>query len=349
MGTLREGVQRLRSFFQKEQRDLELDAEVAAHLELAVEENMRRGMSADEARRQALIRFGGVMQAKEQQREARGLPWLDVLLQDMRYTFRTLHRDRGFALIAVIILGLGIGANIAVFSVVNTILLRPLPLHNPQELVRILSKKTTGGESSMTYSVDATEEFQRRNRSFQAVTGYYAFSSSDNVKLMGNGQPLPLTGLLVAGNFFQTLGVQPSLGRLFTAEESLHNSRPVALLSHALWKRQFAGNPGIVGQAIDLNGTPFTVIGVLPDTFDFGSIFAPGSKADVYSPVIFDDIRDEGNTMALVGRLRPGVSLAQAQAEADLLFPSLHVSLKHPEYGGDYTGRLLGLKDYVSG
>ncbi len=278
MGALREGLQRMRSFFQKEQRDLELDAEVAAHLELAVEENMRRGMSADEARRQALIRFGGVMQAKEQQREARGLPWLDVLLQDLRYTFRTLGRDRGFALIAVIILGLGIGANIAVFSVVNTILLRPLPLRNPQELVRILSKKTTGGESSMTYSADATEEFQRRNRSFQSVTGYYAFSSSDNVKLMGNGQPLPLTGLLVAGNFFQTLGVQPSLGRLFTAEESLHNSRPVVLLSHAFWKRQFAGNPGIVGKAIDLNGTPVTVIGVLPESFDFGSIFSPGSR-----------------------------------------------------------------------
>jgi predicted permease len=201
----------------------------------------------------------------------------------------------------------------------------------------------------MTYSADATEEFQRRNRSFQAVSGYFAFSSSDNVKLMGSGQPLPLTSLSVAGNFFQTLGVEPALGRLFTAEECLHNSRPVVLLSHALWKRQFTGNPSIVGQAIDLNGTPFTVIGVLPDSFDFGSIFAPGSKVDLYSPVIFDDIRDEGNTMALVGRLRPEVSLAQAQAEADLIFPSLHFSLKHPEYGGDYTGKLLGLKDYVSG
>ena len=120
MGALREGLQRVRSFFQKRQRDTELDAEVAAHLELAVEENMRHGMSAEEARRQALVRFGGVAQAKEQQREARGLPWLDVLLQDLRFTFRTLGRDRGFTVIAVVILGLGIGANITVFSVVNT-------------------------------------------------------------------------------------------------------------------------------------------------------------------------------------------------------------------------------------
>jgi predicted permease len=349
MGALWEVLHRVRSFFQQEHRDLELDAEVAAHLELAVEENIRHGMSAEEARRQALIRFGGVVQAKEQQREVRGLPWLDVLLQDLRYTFRTLSRDRGFTVVAVLILGLGIGANITVFSVVNTILLRPLPFQDPQQLVRILSKKTTGGESSMTYSADASEEFQRRNRSFQAVSGYFAFSSSDNVKLMGKGQPLPLTSLQVAGNFFQTLGVEPSLGRVFTADECLHNSHPVALLSHALWKRQFASNPGIVGQAIDLNGTPYIVIGVLPDTFDFGSIFAPGSKIDLYSPVIFDDIRDEGNTMALFGRLRPGVSLAQAQAEADLLFPSLDFSLKHPDYGRGYTGRLLGLKDYVSG
>jgi hypothetical protein len=237
MGVLREGLERVRSFFQKPQRDTELDAEVAAHLELAVEENMGRGMSREEARRQALIRFGGVSQAKEQQRGARGLPWLDVLMQDMRFTFRTLGRDRAFTLIAVIILGLGIGANIAVFSVVNTILLRPLPFHNSQRLVRILSKKTTGGESDMTYSVDATDAFQRQNRSFQSVSGYSAFSSPDNLKLMGDGQPTPVTGLLVAGNFFQTLGVEPSLGRLFTAEESLHNSRPVVLLSHAFWKR----------------------------------------------------------------------------------------------------------------
>jgi hypothetical protein len=232
MGGLREALHRVRSFLQKEQRDLELDAEVAAHLELAVEENMRHGMSAEEARRQALIRFGGVVQAKELQREVRGLPWLDVLLQDLRYTFRTLRRDRGFTVVAVLILGLGIGANITVFSVVNTLLLRPLPFRDPQQLVRILTTKVTGGESSMTYSTDATEELQRRNRSFQEVTGYFAFSPSDNIKLIGQGQPEPVTGLLVAGNFFHTLGVEPSLGRLFTPEECVRHSRPVALLSH---------------------------------------------------------------------------------------------------------------------
>lgn len=349
MSMLREAIERVRSFFQKPQRDSELDAEMAAHLELATEENVQQGMPADEARRLAMIRFGGVTQAKEQQREARGLPWLDVLMQDVRFTLRTLGRDRGFTVIAVIILGLGIGANITVFSVVNTILLRPLPFPNPQQLVRILTKNLTGGESSMTYSADATQEFQRLNRSFASVSGYYAFSGPDNLKLGGGAQPTPVTGLNVAGNFFETLGVEPGLGRLFTAEECLHNSRPVVLLSHAFWKRQYRGNQGIVGQVIDLNKTPVTVIGVLPASFDFGSVFSPGFKVDMYGPVIYDDIRDEGNTMALIGRLKPGVSVAQAQAEADLLFPALHFSVKHPEYGGGYTGKLLQLKDYVSG
>lgn len=280
---------------------------------------------------------------------ARSLSWLDVLLQDMRFALRTFGRDPGFTVIAVLILGLGIGANITVFSVVNTILLRPLPFHNPQQLVRILSKNPRGGESSMTYSTDATEELQRQNRSFQSVSGYFAFTGPENLKLGGNGQPRPVTSLMVAGNFFPTLGVGPSLGRLFTPEESLHNSRPVALLSHAFWKRQFRGELGIVGQAIDLNNTPVTVVGILPESFDFGSVFSPGYKVDLYTPVIFDDIRDEGNTMALVGRLKPEVSLAQAQAEADVLFPTLHFNLKHPEYGGGYTGHILGLKDYVSG
>jgi predicted permease len=349
MSMLREAMERVRSFFQKPQRDSELDAEMAAHLELATEENLRQGVPADEARRLAMIRFGGVTQAKEQQREARGLPWLDVLMQDVRFTLRTLGRDRGFTVISVIILGLGIGANITVFSVVNTILLRPLPFPNPQQLVRILTKNPTGGESSMTYSADATQEFQRLNRSFASVSGYYAFSGPDNLKLGGGAQPTPVTGLNVAGNFFETLGVEPSLGRLFTAEECLHNSRPVVLLSHAFWKRQYRGDQGIVGQIIDLNKTPVTVIGVLPASFDFGSVFSPGFKVDMYGPVIYEDIRDEGNTLALIGRLKPGLSVAQAQAEADLLFPALPFNLRHPEYGGGYNGKLLQLKDYVSG
>jgi predicted permease len=349
MDSLRRLFQRLRSAFPNAQMDHDLDAEMAAHLDLAIEENIQRGMAPKEARRRALVRFGGVEQARQQHRESRGLPWLDVLMQDLRFTFRTMRRDREFTIIAVVILALGIGSNIAVFSVVNTILLRPLPFRDPQNLVRIVEKYSKAGESSKTYTADATQDFQQQNRSFQSVSGYFAFTGPDNFKLVGNGQPLPVTGILVAENFFEALGVQPSVGRLFRHEEFVQHSRPVTLLSYPFWKRQLGGNRDIVGQAINMNGTPVTVVGVLPDTFDFGSVFSPGAKVDLFTPYIMDDFREDGNDLALIGRLKQGVGLAEAQNEADQLFPQLYFEHKHPDYGKGYTGQLTGLKEYVSG
>lgn len=261
---------------------------------------------------------------------------MDILVQDLRYTFRTLGRDRGFTLIAVLILALGIGANVAVFSVVNTLWLRPLPLHDPQQLVWIAPAEGRSGLSSLTYSVDAYQEFQNQNRSFQDVTAYFAFFG-DDYKLTGYGEPRPLSGINVAGNFFPALGVVPLLGRSFTPDECRKNGRPAVLLAYAFWQRQFAADPGIVGRAIGLNGQPVTVVGVLPPTFDFGSIFSPGTKVDVYVPANLEEMRDWGNTLSLIGRLKAGVSMAQAQAEADTLAPRLHFNLKHPEWGGGYT------------
>jgi putative ABC transport system permease protein len=347
--SLREAFRRVGSFFRKDQLDRELKEEMASHLQMAVEENMQRHMSAEEARRQALVRFGGVQQALEQHRESRGLPWLDVLTQDLRFTFRTLRRDRGFTIVAVLILALGIGANIAVFSVVNTILLRPLPFRDPERLVRVVEKEAGTNESGRTYTADATQDFQEQNRSFQSISGYFAFTAPDNFKLVGSGQPVPVTGILVAEGFFQTLGVEPSLGRLFRHEEFAQHSQPAVLLSYWFWKRQFGGDASIVGKPIDLSNTSAIVAGVLPDTFDFGSVFSPGAKVDLFAPYIMDDFRDDGNDLALVGRLKPGVSLAAAQREADEIFPRLLFEHKHPEFKPGYTGQLTILKEYVSG
>jgi len=346
---LREAVNRVRAFLREDLLDQELDEEMASHLEMAVEENMRRGLSPEEARRQALVRFGGVQQARELHRESRGLPWLYVLVQDLRYTFRILKRDCGFTTVAVLILALGIGSNIAVFSVVNTILLQPLPFRDPQQLVRIVEKNPKAGESTKTYTADATQDFQQQNHSFESVSGYFAFTAPDNFKLEGSGQSIPATGILVAEGFFQTLGVQPSLGRLFRAEEFVNHAQPVALLSYPFWKTQLGGDRSVVGRSINLSNSSVTVIGVLPHTFDFGSVFSPGAKVDLFVPYIMDDFRDDGNDLALVGRLRQGVSLAKAQNEADQLFPQLYFEHKHPEYGKGYTGQLTGLKEYVSG
>jgi len=346
--SLRRGLLRLGSFFRKRPLDLELDAEMQIHLDLAVEENLKRGLSASEARRQALVQFGGVAQAKEGQRAARGMPWLDIALQDLRYALRTMRRDYGFTLVAVAILALGIGANIAVFSVVDTLLLRPLPFHDPQKLVWIAPADAVGLSSS-TYSADAYDDLLTMNRSYEDVTGYYAFSTSDNIKLTGSGEPTPLTGIGVVGNFFHVLGVEPELGRSFTRDESIKGGRDVVLLSHAYWKRQFGGDRGIVGRSITLNGTPTTVVGVLPETFDFGAAFAPGTKVDVFEPIILDNIRNEGNTLALIGRLKPGVTLAQSQDEAKTLFPKFYWSKKYADSAGNYTARPTELKQYVSG
>lgn len=347
--SLRQAWHRLRSLFCTDLLDRELNEEITVHIEMATEENIARGMPAAEARRQALARFGGVDQSRQQHRESRGVLWLDVFLQDLRFTFRMLRRDYGFTAIAVMILALGIGANIAVFSVVNTILLRPLPFPDSRELVRIVEKNSPAGESTRTYSADATQDFQERNHSFESVSGYFAFTGPDNFKLIGNSQPIPVTGLLVSQGFFETLGVKPSVGRLFASEEFVKHATPVALLSYPFWKRQFAGDRSIVGRAIDLSNTSVTVAGVLPDTFDFGSVFSPGAKVDLFVPYIMDDFRNDGNDLALVGRLKPGVALAAAQKEADELFPQLYIMKSHPEYGKPYTGQLSFLKDYVSG
>jgi predicted permease len=354
LDSLRRTLHRIRSFFRKEPLDRELQAEMASHLEFAIEENLRSGMSPEEARRRALVRFGGVEQAREQHRETRGLPALDILLQDLRYTLRTMRRDRAFTIVAVLILALGIGANIVVFSVVNTILLRPLPFPNSHELAWIAPPPQKCGMSCATYSADAYDEFRALSRSWQDVTGYMAFSTADNLRLTGRGEPATATGIEVIGNFFQVLGVQPAMGRLFTANEALHGAHPVALLANAYWRRQFAADPDIVGKEIDLDGRPVTVVGVMPTSFDFGAVFSPGARVDLFTPLVLDDERTWGNIVTMIGRLKPGISLGQAQAEALLVEPHLCWSVKYPDSCGSYVGKgvsmqLRTLKDYVSG
>jgi predicted permease len=344
----RQAWQRVRAYFRKDPLDGDLDEEMAFHLELATEENMRQGMTAEEARRRALIRFGGVMQAKEQHRETRGLPWLDVLAQDLRYAFRTLRRERGFTLVVVAILALGVGANVAVFSVVSTLLLRPLPFRDSQRLVWVAGNGGLGGLSDKSYRVDAFEEFKRDSHSLEEATAFVPYYAMSQTKLVGRGEPKPVAGVWVAGNFFSMLGIQPVLGRLFAPEECVKGSRDVVLLSYSFWQRQFASDPSIVGRSIMLDSDPTTVVGVLPPSFDFGSVFAPGTKMDIFSPAILDGgMRYWGHTLAVIGRLKPGVTVAQAQAETNTFFPQMKSS--HPEWATDADTTITGLKDHISG
>jgi predicted permease len=296
----------------------------------------------------------GELLAKQRQRRKQHGDRFGELWQDLRYALRTLRREPAFTTVTVLILALGIAANTAVFSVVNTVLLRPLPFPEAHQLTWLASDRAlspeiraSAGLSAVTYTVAAFEEFQRHNRSFESVTGYNPFFGNSEYNMTGRGEPQSVTGVMVAGNFFETLGIKPVLGRLFLPEECKKGGHPAVLLSYGFWRRQFAGDPNIVGRSITLSKQPYTVIGVLPATFDFGSVFSPGMNFEVFTPAVMDVLRYWGNTLAVLGRLKPGVSVPTAQAEADVLFPQFKAA--HQDWFEDYASTLTGLKEYVAG
>jgi predicted permease len=342
---------RLRFFF-KPKPSAEIDEELTLHLEAAIAANLAAGMSPAEARRRARIDFGAFESAREGAFDARPSAAFDRLRQDIRYCLRTLRRDRGFTAVAVTILALGIAANVVVFSLVDTILLRPLPFAEPDRLAWIAPATTSGGISGSSYSSDAYDDFRAINHSFTDITGYYAFSSPDNIKLTGTNTAIPqsITGIGVLGNFLNVVGVTPVLGRNFTPAEAQSHAAPTVLLSYPFWKQHFHSDASIVGKAISLDNSPTTVVGVLPPAFDFGAVFSPGTRVDVLTPTALDDIRNQGNTLTLQGRLKPGVTIDQATADARIVAPQLYWSKKQAESKGSYGPMAATpLKEHVAG
>jgi predicted permease len=333
--------------------------ELRFHLECKIDELVRQGLSPEEAHGEAARGFGdmraltqmGRRMGEKMERRKRLADYYSDALQDLRYTFRTLGRDRGFAAVCIVILALAIGANTAVFSVVNTLLLRPLPFPDANQLVWIAPPPGPCGISCATFSADAYEEFRALNRTYQDVTGYEAFTTPDNLRLTGRGEPLPVTSIMVIGNFFQVLGVKPAIGRLFTTEEARSGPHPVTLLTDAYWRRQFGADPAIVGKTIDLSGKQTTVVGVLPQSFDFGAVFSPGAKVDLFTPLDLDQERNWGNIVTLIGRLKPGVTIPQALDDGKRVARDIYQSVKYPETKGRYKGALIphSMKDYVTG
>jgi len=332
--------------------------ELNFHLQAKIDDLIAQGWSAAAARQEAERQFGNLRAVQEfglrigerMERRKRLKDYWNDSLQDVRYTLRILRRDPGFAVISILILALAIGANVSVFSVVNTLLLRPLPFPDSHLLMWIAPPPSDCGLSCATYSADAYEEFREQSRVYQDVTGYEAFTTPDNLRLTGRGEPESATGIEVIGNFFQVLGVQPILGRLFTLDES-RGPHPIALLTNPYWRREFNSDPTIVGKAIELNGTPMTVVGVLPESFDFGAVFSPGAKVDLFTTLDLNLERDWGNIVTLIGRLKPGVSVAQALDDANRVAPNIYFNVKYPRTLGRYKGALIPtpLKDYVTG
>jgi predicted permease len=280
--------------------------------------------------------------------EERGLPFLEVLGQDLRYAVRTLRRDAGFFFAAVAIMGLGIGASCTIFSVVNTLLIRPLPFKEPARLAWIANHQDgTGDLSGMTSQVDHFLDLRAQNKSFEDMAAYMAFYGVGDAKLIGDGEPERFTSVPVSQNFFPLLGVEPQLGRQFTADECKWNGPRVTMLSDGVWRRKFGADPKIIGRALPFDGGPVTVVGVLPASFDFATVFAAGSRIDIFQPFpMTPETNRWGNTLSIVGRLKPNVTVQQAQAEATLLGK---LDTETHKERNDFDPKVSALPEHVSG
>jgi len=319
---------RLGSIFSRQRSERELEAELKSHLELHVADNLRSGLTPEEARRQALIKLGGLEQTKENYRDRRGLPLLETLIQDLRYGLRMLRRNPGFAAVAVVTLALGIGANALVFSVINALLLRPLPVDRPDQLVFLETK------SGITQSFPNYRDLRDRNQAFSGLVGYRLVP----IEMESSGGPTRIWGLLATGNYFDVLGVHPLMGRFFHQSEDLHpNASPYAVLSYNSWRGRFGADPGIVGKTVRINRLPYTVLGVAPPDFHgtelwyWPEVWAPMTmepQIEEHPDAGWLDNRSTWDTWVL-GRLKPGVSRAEALANLNTLAAEL--AREHPD------------------
>ncbi|MCI0541984.1 MAG: ABC transporter permease, partial [Verrucomicrobiales bacterium] len=267
-------------------------------------------------------------------------------MQDFKFAFRQLLKNPGFTTVAVLTLALGIGACTAMFSVVHAVLLRPLPVREPERLVWI-ENVGTGGLSARTTRVDNFLEWREHNESFEQLGAYFAFFDYARFTLLDQGEPRRLRGVGISQDFLNVLGVRPFLGRGFAEEECVWNGRKAVLLSHTFWQRHFHGDRSVVGRSVTLDNEPTEIAGVLPASFDFDTIFAPGSEVEILVPFpLVPETARWGNTLFGIGRLKPTATLRQAQAEFDVI--SRQVREAHPERGG-FGARMTTLETSIRG
>src|SRR5215472_1494837 len=315
---LREAFHRVRCFLLRARDDRELDAEMTTHLAFATEENLQRGLPPSEARRNALIQFGGPQQAKEQHREARSLPFLESVSQDLRFGFRMLRRSPGFSLLAILCLTLGIGADAAVFSWVEGILFRPYPLVTHQERLLALGGTDRSQPGGTAISWPDFLDLQRNCTLFESFFVTKITGSNLNI-----GERADVTtGSIVSANYFDAIGVRPILGRGFeTGEDTGWGGHPVAVISYQLWKRRFNGDPQIIGKTQRFNSVVHTIVGVAPEGF-YGTFvgwamqfWVPASMEDTFESGGYK-LEDRGaRWIEAYVKLKPGVTREQAQQE----------------------------------
>jgi predicted permease len=342
MRTLRAWFLRFAGLFHKERRDRELAQEIESHLQLHIEDNIRSGMTPAEARRQALIKFGGVESAKESYRDRRGIPFLEALWQDIRFGLRMLRKSPGFTSVVLLTLALGIGANTAIFSVLNAVVFRPLPYNQPDQLVQLWEDPSGKGSGQNSVSGGVFADWRDQSQCFQHVSALWGIEGN----LTGGDQPEHLKGAQVSADFFDLLQVRPILGRTYLPEEGQPGHEQVVILNYALWQRRFRGETSILNQTIRLGGQSYTVVGVLPPDFQF-----PWRNAQYWIPFGWGSAwwhrNRENNRLQVFGRLKPGVTVDQARAAMNALTERLKPA--YPRYKKEWGATIFPLHESLVG
>ncbi len=336
----------LRGAFRPRQAARELEAEIALHLELETARLVAAGMPPAEAARRARVAFGGLDAVREAHDDGRGLRWIRDFSADVRYSLRTLRRNPVLAATAIVTLALGIGATTAIFSAVSAVLLRPLPLAHPEELVAVWESNPDRGWYQADVAPANMFDWQAQVDGFADVAGYPSFS--DQLTLTGDGAPLLLKGATVTGNFFSVLGVPAELGRTFTDAETWATGQPVVVISHQLWVDRFGADRRIIGTSVTLDRTPVQVVGVMPPRFSF-----PFDDTQVWTPTAINPANRaqvffrRAHYLRVIARLRPGVS--PEEAEAQLHTVASRLERDYPETNTHMGAGLTPLHAFLTG
>jgi predicted permease len=325
---IRKFATRVRSLFTRDRMEHDLDRELAFHLDMATEQNLRAGMSPDAARRAAMQHFGTVEGVRDAVRDT----WLsrtwEAIAQDVRYGLRGIRRTPGFALVVIVTMALGIGANTAIFSVVNAVLLRPLPYEHGERLVVLRQQRPLAGVEDMGWSATEIADYARQSTAIDAIAEFHSMWFI----LLGRAEPERVATGVVSASFFRTFGVTPLLGRDFTEADEAHGAPAVLILSHEYWQRSFGGDPSIVGKVFEMDDRPHEVVGVLPPVPQHPEevdVYMPTSACPFRSSQSARENRDH-RMMSAYGRLRDGVTLAKARADLEIVASRLQQD--HPRF-----------------
>ncbi|HEV2246695.1 MAG TPA: ABC transporter permease [Terriglobia bacterium] len=334
----------LRALFHKKRAEQEMDDELRFHLEKQIEQNIARGMTAREARYAALRTFGNLGQVKEECRDTWGARMISEFGQDLRYGLRQLRRNPGFTTVAVVTLALGIGANTAIFSLVNAILLQQLPYKQAENLVMLWVTEPSAPNGLFPVSGPDFIDWRKQNRVFESM----AAGTTTGATLTGQFEPIQLEGFEVSTEAFHVLAVEPLLGRVFTQDETETGHDQVVILSYGLWQRAFGGEKSIVGKSITLNGQAYDVIGIMKASFKFPQLF--GSKPEFLIPLNLQQPKRRqlrgSHWLWVMARLRAGVSMGKAQAEMDTVSHRLAMQYPHDDTG--VNAKVKGLRDQLT-